>query len=253
MKTSLGVDLGATWLRACCAESGRALWNVKTPAAKWRGIPPVLDRLLRRKGLRRIDSLVVGGTGLGSAKDRAALKRRLAPLARNVRVLTDFEIAHLAAFGRGPGVLLVASTGSVAFARGSGGKTARAGGLGPLLGDEGSGFWLGRQALRDPVLSRKLPNPLRLARAEDPVRAVAALAPRVLILSVRLRREAAVLLAGLAREASRGLKFPKPTPLALHGSLFKCASLRAKVLEHLGSSWRVVAPRTSAEKASAGL
>jgi len=252
VRTVLGVDLGATWLRACMAEGGKVLWNVKTPAPDWRDLPQALSRLLHRRSLRRVGSLTVGGTRLGSRKDRAALKRRLAPLARSVCVLTDFEIAHLAAFDRGPGVILVASTGSVAFARGLDGKTARAGGLGPLLGDEGSGFWLGRQALRDPVLSRKLPDPLRLARSEDPVRAVAALAPRVLALSARLRREAAALLAGLAREASRGLKLPKPTPLALHGSLFKCAALRAEVLKRLGGSWRVVTPRAPAEKSAAG-
>jgi len=51
------------------------------------------------------------------------------------------------AFGEGPGVLLIAGTGSVAFGRGPTGTFARCGGWGPYFGDEGSGAWIGRKAL----------------------------------------------------------------------------------------------------------
>jgi glucosamine kinase len=51
------------------------------------------------------------------------------------------------AFGEGPGVLLIAGTGSVAFGRGPTGTFARCGGWGPFFGDEGSGAWIGRKAL----------------------------------------------------------------------------------------------------------
>ncbi|HAZ08210.1 MAG TPA: hypothetical protein DCZ01_06760 [Elusimicrobia bacterium] len=253
MSSFLGVDLGATWLRICLSDGRRAVWTEKVPARDWRELPGMLTRLLRRRGPHRVARLSVGGARLGAVKDRAALRRALAPLARRVRVVPDFEIAHLAAFGRGPGVLLAAGTGSVAFARGTDGRTTRAGGLGPLLGDEGSGFWLGREALRDPVLSRSLPRALRVAHAEDPVRATAALAPRVLRRSRRLREKAAEHLCGLARRAARGPTLPRPKPLALHGSLFKNAALRRAVLRRLGGGWQAVAPRVSAEKAAAGL
>lgn len=253
MRTSLGVDLGATWLRACMSGSGEELWTAKLPAVAWRELPKVLPRLLRSHGLRRVGTITVGGTRLGGAKDRAALRRALSPLALRVKVAPDFEIAHLAAFGRGPGVLLVASTGSVAFARGADGRTKRAGGLGPLLGDEGSGFWLGREAVRDPILAKTLPSALALAHASDPVRSTAALAPRVLRRSRRLREEAARHLCGLARSAAQGLLMPDKKPLALHGSLFKNEALRTCVLRRLGKGWVLVAPRVSAEKAAAGL
>lgn len=258
MTTRLGVDLGATWLRACLSDGTRALWIEKTHATAWRDAPGALRSILKKHGLRKVAALTLGGTRLGGKKGRSALTRLLTPLAARVKVVPDFEIAHRAAFGARPGVLLVASTGSIVFARGEDGKSRRAGGLGPLLGDEGSGFWLGKMAARDAALrlELRLPMPLDLAHAADPVRATAALAPRVLrshsIRARRLREDAADHLAALAAEAVKGLALPRPIPLALHGSLFKDAGLRKAVLRRLG---RVVliAPRVSAERAAAGL
>ena len=47
-----------------------------------------------------------------------------------------------------PGIVLISGTGSIAYGRDARGRAARAGGWGHVLGDEGSGFWFGRQALR---------------------------------------------------------------------------------------------------------
>src|SRR5260370_21198938 len=62
----------------------------------------------------------------------------------------DHIIAHRAAFGTSPGVLVISGTGSIAFGRNQGGETARAGGWGPNVSDEGSGFWVGREAVTSP-------------------------------------------------------------------------------------------------------
>ncbi len=255
MSARLGVDLGATWLRACLTQDGREVWTARLPAVDWRRLPEVLPRMLRARGRPALASLTVGSTRLGGAKGRAALTKALRPLAARVRVLPDYEIAHLATFGDGPGVVLVASTGSAAFALGAGGRSARAGGYGPLLGDEGSGFWLGREAARDEKIRRalRLPHPLDLAHEDDPVRATAALAPRVLRGSRRLREAAAAHLAALAAATARDARLTKPVPLALHGSLFKDAALRRTVLRRLGRGWDVREPRVSAERAAAGL
>ncbi len=258
MTARLGVDLGATWLRACLAEGGRVRWTERTYATAWRDAPAALRRILARRGLRRVDELTLGGTRLGGKAGQAALAKMLKPLGARVRVVPDFDIAHSAAFGSGPGVLLVASTGAIAFARGADGASRRAGGLGPLLGDEGSGFWLGKTASRDEALRRelRLPAPLDLAHAADPVRATAALAPKVLrarsARARRLREDAADHLAALAADAVDGLVLPRPIPLALHGSLFKNAALRKAVLRRLGRVV-LVAPRVPAEQAAAGL
>ena len=118
----------------------------------------------------------------------------------------------------------------------------RTGGLGPLLGDEGSAFWLGRQASRDLGLSKLIPgaDPLRLAHAADPIRTTAALAPSVLALSPRiprarrLRAEAAVHLARLVREAARTAGFSGTVPVCWQGGLFNDEGLREDFRKALG-------------------
>jgi len=64
-----------------------------------------------------------------------------------IYVAGDHIIAHRAAFGTSHGVLVVSGTGSIAFGRNPAGATARAGGWGPNVSDEGSGFWVGREAV----------------------------------------------------------------------------------------------------------
>ncbi len=73
-----------------------------------------------------------------------AQQRGLSP----VRIVHDAEPVLAAGTDDGCGVALIAGTGSIAFGRNSQGVAARAGGWGPLLGDEGSGYWLGLCALR---------------------------------------------------------------------------------------------------------
>ncbi|PJF23137.1 MAG: hypothetical protein CUN56_02430 [Phototrophicales bacterium] len=61
---------------------------------------------------------------------------------------SDEEIALVGARGELNGVVLIAGTGSVAYGMHPDGRTYRAGGWGYLLGDEGSGYWIGLQALQ---------------------------------------------------------------------------------------------------------
>jgi N-acetylglucosamine kinase-like BadF-type ATPase len=60
----------------------------------------------------------------------------------------DEEIALDAAFSGGPGVLVIAGTGSNVVGRCTDGSLLTAGGWGPMLGDEGSGHWIGLEAVR---------------------------------------------------------------------------------------------------------
>jgi len=102
-------------------------------------------------------SLWAGVAGAGRTAARIALERELrrAEVADRVVVGTDLAAAFFAAFGGGPGVLLISGTGSVVQGRNAAGDEARAGGWGRILGDEGSGFLIGMKALRS------------LARMED--------------------------------------------------------------------------------------
>jgi glucosamine kinase len=64
-----------------------------------------------------------------------------------ITVVGDMVIALEAAFGDGPGVIVIAGTGSIAYGRSRDGQIARAGGWGFAVSDEGSGHWIGRTAL----------------------------------------------------------------------------------------------------------
>jgi glucosamine kinase len=96
-----------------------------------------------------VRALCIGAAGAGRDEERDTLSSALEVdrLAGTVLVVTDAEIALEDAFGAGPGVLLVAGTGSIAWGKGPTGLLARCGGWGPVIGDEGSGSWLGRKAL----------------------------------------------------------------------------------------------------------
>jgi glucosamine kinase len=100
-------------------------------------------------GGERAAALCVGVAGVGRQTEREQLLRALLDrdIADAVSVVPDAQVALDDAFGDGPGILLVAGTGSVAFGRGPAGAEARVGGWGPVCGDEGSGAWLGRRAL----------------------------------------------------------------------------------------------------------
>ncbi len=90
--------------------------------------------------------------GLAGAGRRSVVRRTMAFLAQTfpgaqAQVTTDYEIALEAAVGAGQGLVLIAGTGSVAYGRNAAGETARAGGYGPWVGDEGSAFDIGRRAV----------------------------------------------------------------------------------------------------------
>jgi N-acetylglucosamine kinase-like BadF-type ATPase len=62
-------------------------------------------------------------------------------------MMHDAPIAHAAALGGAPGVVVIAGTGSVAYGVASDGRSATTGGWGYLFGDEGSAFWIARTAI----------------------------------------------------------------------------------------------------------
>lgn len=103
--------------------------------------------------------------GLAGAGRRSVVRRVMVFLSREfpvatTQVTTDYEIALEAAVGTGPGVVLISGTGSVAYGRNEAGETARAGGYGPWLGDEGSAFEIGRRAVSAVARSRDADAPV---------------------------------------------------------------------------------------------
>lgn len=80
------------------------------------------------------------------ARVMQAIMRRLALRTRTL-IVNDALVALVAGVGDGPGVVVIAGTGSIAYGRDARNRAARSGGWGHVLGDEGSGHWIGRAAL----------------------------------------------------------------------------------------------------------
>ncbi len=161
----MGVDGGATRIRSALADSeGRVLAEAEGGAALVgagedqavadRIVEQVRELVSRTGDSLPVDSLCAGLAGVaGRSNASAAVAARIreATVAREVCIVADYEVAFLDAFGRGPGILLIAGTGSVAVGRSSEGPLARIGGWGALIGDEGSGYQLGLEGLRSAV------------------------------------------------------------------------------------------------------
>lgn len=77
----------------------------------------------------------------------------------HVDIVADIEIAFEDAFGSGFGVMLIAGTGSIAFGKNEKGENARAGGWGYPVSDEGSGQWIGAEAVREALRARDRGQP----------------------------------------------------------------------------------------------
>jgi glucosamine kinase len=96
----------------------------------------------------QITRVCVGTAGAGRPQVAEAVHRIVAEIIPGeIKVVGDTVITLHAAFDRGEGVVVIAGTGSVAYGRNRQGQTARAGGWGYAISDEGSGHWIGRTAI----------------------------------------------------------------------------------------------------------
>lgn len=99
--------------------------------------------------LEQVARTCVGGSGAARPELAAAVRGFLAEaVSTPIDVVGDMEIAMEAAFDSGPGMIVIAGTGSIAYGRNDRGQTARAGGWGFAIGDEGSAHWIGRETVR---------------------------------------------------------------------------------------------------------
>jgi N-acetylglucosamine kinase-like BadF-type ATPase len=99
-------------------------------------------------GPDRIHGICIGAAGAGRPEIARKIQGILTELTpASIEVVGDMVIALEAAFGDGPGVIAIAGTGSIVYGRDSTGRTARAGGWGFAISDEGSGHWIGRNAV----------------------------------------------------------------------------------------------------------
>ncbi len=99
------------------------------------------------------DTMVLALAGAGRPEQQTFIERHLAGefRAHHLAIIPDYLAVLEAARLESLAVVLIAGTGSVAWARDRTGCTFRAGGWGPLLGDEGSAHWIGLQAIKETV------------------------------------------------------------------------------------------------------
>lgn len=162
----LGVDLGGSKTVALLAdEAACPLGRGQSEGANWLADPraaaealqAAIERALAAAGVGR-SSVVAACIGAAGA-DRATVAGQVVQAAHGclpsvaVQVVPDAALG-LAAAGLEVGVVVVAGTGSIAWGRNRAGQTARAGGWGYLLGDEGSAYDVGRQVLAAALAAR---------------------------------------------------------------------------------------------------
>ena len=269
MTVFLGIDVGGSHTTVVVGDkTAQVLARADGPGAAMRpggaeASAAVIADIARRAAAAAAvtlpaDAAMVGAAGAGREQEQQELATALikAQVARRVRVAGDSEISLAAAFGEGPGILLNAGTGSIAFARSADARLHRAGGYGWLLGDEGGGYWLGRRALAsaaratdDPqessTLLERLLVALGLRHFDDLIRwtatatpaQIAALAPHVLNAALEGEQvaqqavwEAAVELARLVGALAHHFPGTEPIAVATAGGLLRRGSPLLKAL-----------------------
>jgi N-acetylglucosamine kinase-like BadF-type ATPase len=158
----LGIDGGGTKTESVLADRegrviARALAGPSNPlragyARAWFALSEAGDLVLAKAKIHAGHVRAVCA-GLGGAGRQGVVRRIGAFLEGSypnatIRVTTDLEVALEAAFGSAEGIILLAGTGAAAFGRDAAGRTARAGGLGPWVSDEGGAFDIGRHAVK---------------------------------------------------------------------------------------------------------
>ena len=156
----VGVDGGGTHARAVAVdERGRelarrvgpaGLVDPRDPACAAEAVARLVRAVLADAGAPSAAALCCGLAGAGRPHEREAVRIALTleNRAALVSVVGDAEAAMADAFPDAAGVLVVAGTGSIAWARTADGEALRVGGWGQLLGDEGSGYDIALHALR---------------------------------------------------------------------------------------------------------
>ena len=255
MRYVLGIDAGGTKTVGLLAdEQGRVVAEARGGGANLQTqgeleVEKVFDGIIETLGRdHTISAVCLGIAGVDRPHDEAVIRGILRRLGHRdgVRVVNDAAIALAAGAPERVGIVVLAGTGSIAFGADRAGRTARAGGYGFLLADEGSGYWLGHQILRAAVRSADGRGPktlLELLVFETfgvgavpdliphvyerglPKHRIAALAP--LVEQARVRGD--TLSAELLETAGH-----EPFPVVMAGGVFKaCPTLAETIGRHL--------------------
>jgi N-acetylglucosamine kinase-like BadF-type ATPase len=173
MKYLIGIDGGGTKTDCAIADlSGKIIYQAvgkpsnfliigveETVANLFAAIEECLFEL--KGDFSDVKQIVVGVAGAGRKDDAELLEMSFKDYADNegihfkgIRVVSDAQVALEGAFPDSAGCILIAGTGSILFGKDDKGNIHRVGGFGRLIGDEGSGYCIGRKALN--VVSKEI-------------------------------------------------------------------------------------------------
>ena len=276
MALYLGMDAGGT-KTSCAISNGREIvakssaGTIKIkkvgPQAAFAALSEAISRVLKAANAKpeQIVSSCVGVAGASIPEVVEWTTRSMKELLPGeLRVVLDTDIAHEAAFPDGVGVLVIAGTGSNVYGKNEHGTTARAGGWGPMISDEGSGYWIGRQAViaamrasdcgENTALLSKIMKGWRVATRDalvsiantSPPPDFSALAPQVLesaqegdVLACEVLSRAGAELAQLAKIVIRRLWHTAGKPkIAICGGVFtNSVIVRQSFFNSLSAEW----------------
>ena len=154
----LGIDAGGTKTVCLLADgAGTVVSSARGPGANLQAqgeleVEKVLHEVMESAlAGRRIApaAICLGIAGADRPDDATIMRgimRRIGYKSPTV-IVNDALVALTAGAGDGPGIVVICGTGSICYGRNEQGQAARSGGWGYILGDEGSGYWIGRRAL----------------------------------------------------------------------------------------------------------
>ncbi len=167
----LGIDAGGTKTVCLLADAdGHVRASARGPGANLQALGELEVEKVLHEVMESVladettppRAICLGIAGVDRPHDNAIIRgimRRIGHKAP-VLVVNDALAALVAGAGdQGPAIVLIAGTGSICYGRNQSGQAARAGGWGYLLGDEGSGWWIGQRTLSDILRAERRPRP----------------------------------------------------------------------------------------------
>lgn len=162
MNYYIGIDGGGTKTKCVCVnEELKTILEMEGSASNplvigFDNAAVTLINLIEKVSKEKnISFCLMGIAGCGRDEHQKRLRKSLIKIAKEKKIslpdfeiVSDIEIAHEGAFAGKEGIILIVGTGSILFAKSKNGKTFKIGGYGKIIGDEGSGYSIGKKGLQ---------------------------------------------------------------------------------------------------------
>jgi glucosamine kinase len=172
----LGIDGGGTKTRCIVGDEKSQLGSGSSSSSKVQRVGEACARdalaaavheacIQARISPRQITRSCAGITGAARPEIASVIHDLMTNIVGGqFEIIGDVEVAFEDAFGNGPGLIVIAGTGSIAYGRNTKGETARAGGWGYAISDEGSGHWIGLETVRASLREHDRGQPTELLK-----------------------------------------------------------------------------------------